>query len=117
MSINYADRAEEYYKLIGAKKVEEIQNYLDPDVVFISPLATLKGREAVVEATTNFMQALTALTIRGKFCAANQAMIVYNVDIPGVSNNFPGASLLTFRNNMIVDIELFHDTSRFVQEF
>lgn len=117
MAMNNGMKAEEYYKLIGEKKVEGIKNYLDHDVEFYSPLATLKGREAVVEATGNFMNAIASLKIRAKFDSGDQAMIVYDVDFPGLSSNFPGASLLTFRNNLIMRIELFHDASRFTKEF
>ncbi len=117
MAINNGIKAEEYYKLIGEKNVEEIKKYLDHDVEFYSPLATLKGKEAVVGATGNFMNAIASLKIRAKFDSEDQAMIVYDVDFPGVASNFPGASLLTFRNNLIVRIELFHDASRFTKEF
>lgn len=110
-------KAEEYYKLIGEKNVEGIKKYLDHDVEFYSPLATLKGKEAVIGATSNFMNAITFLKIRAKFDSGDQAMIVYDVDFPGMASNFPGASLLTFRNNLIVRIELFHDTSHFKKEF
>ncbi len=117
MVTSNAVKAEEYYKLIGTKNVEAIKKYLDSEVEFYSPLAILKGKEAVTAATSNFMNALKSLTIRAKFGSEDQAMIVYDVDIPGVADNFPGASLLTFRNNLIVRIELFHDTSRFAREF
>jgi SnoaL-like domain len=117
MTISIGMKAEEYYKLIGEKNVVEIKKYLDPDVEFYSPLATLKGKEAVAGATANFMNAISSLGIRAKFDSGDQAVIVYDVDLPGVGNNFPGASLLTFRNNLIVRIELFHDASRFSKEF
>jgi hypothetical protein len=117
MTISNMVRAEEYYKLIGEKKVEEIKKYLDHDVEFYSPLATLKGKEAIAEATGNFMNAIISLKIRAKFGSEDQAMIIYDVAIPGMANNFPGASLLTFRNNLIVRIELFHDASHFKKEF
>jgi hypothetical protein len=110
-------KAEEYYKLIGEKNVDGIKKYLAHDVEFYSPLATLKGREVVLEATSNFMNAIASLRIRAKFDSGDQAMIVYNVDFPGVASNFPGASLLSFRNNLIVRIELFHDASHFKKEF
>ena len=110
-------KAEEYYKLIGEKNVEGIKKYLDLDVEFFSPLATLKGREAVLGATSNFMNAIASLEIRAKFDSGDQAMIVYDVDFPGIARKFPGASLLTFRNNLIVRIELFHDASHFKKEF
>lgn len=109
-------KGEEYYKLIGDKDVEGIKRYLDPNVEFYSPLATLKGKEAVVGATSHFMNVFNSLKIRAKFGSKDQAMIVYDTDIPGVAKNFPGASLLTFRNNLIVRIELFHDASHFAKK-
>lgn len=117
MATNNMVKAEEYYKLIGAKNEEGIKKYLDSDVEFYSPLATLKGKEAVAETTAKFMNAFKSLKIRAKFGSEDQAMIVYDVDIPGVADNFPGASLLTFRNDLIVRIELFHDASHFAKEF
>ncbi|MBP9777418.1 MAG: nuclear transport factor 2 family protein [Alphaproteobacteria bacterium] len=117
MAISNGMKAEAYYKLIGEKNVEEIKKYLDRDVEFYSPLAILKGKEAVVGATGNFMSAIASLKIRAKFDSGDQAMIVYDVDFPGMGSNFPGASLLTFHNNLIVRIELFHDASHFKKEF
>lgn len=43
-------------------------------------------------------------------------MIVYDSDIPGIAKNFPGASLLSFREGLIVKIELFYDGSRFLEK-
>lgn len=106
-------RAKRYYELLGEKRIEELQEFLSPDVEWLGPLATLKGRSAVVEANRNFAQVFTSLTIRTKFSSGNQAMIVYDVDIPGISNEFPGASLLSFQNGVIVRIQLFYDGSRF----
>lgn len=117
MATGNGTRAEEYYRLIGEKNVEGIKKYLDNDVEFYSPLATLKGKAAVVEATGNFMKAIAGLKIRAKFDAGDLAMIVYDVDFSGGASNFPGASLLTFCNGLIVRIELFHDASRFKKEF
>jgi hypothetical protein len=109
-------RAEEYYRLIGAKNAEEIKNYLDSSVEFKGPLATLQGREAVVMATSNFMNSFKSLKIRAKFGAGDQALIVYDVDIPEIAKDFPGASLLTFNKGLIVKVELFYDGSRFVEK-
>ena len=116
MEKNNIALAEEYYNKVGEKNAEAIQNYLHPDVEFRGPLATLKGREAVLEATTNFMNMIKALKIRAKFGAADGAMIVYDIDIPGVATDFPGASMLTIRDEKIVKIELFYDGSQFVEK-
>jgi hypothetical protein len=113
---NTAARAEEYYKLVGEKNGEGIKKYLHPDVQFYGPLATLKGKDAVIGATSNFMKSFTSLTIRAKFGAKDQAMIVYDVDIPGIAKDFPGASLLTFCDGLIIRIQLFYDGSRFVEK-
>ncbi len=113
MQNNNIERAVEYYTLVGKKNVDAIGAYLHPDVEFTGPLATLKGRDAVVQATRNFAQAFTSQTIRGHFGAGNQAMVVYDSDIPGISSCFPGASLMTFSEGLIVRIELFYDGSLF----
>lgn len=108
-----AVRAEEYYKLIGEKNLEAIKKYLDSDVELHSPLASLKGLEAVATANSSFMNTFKSLSIRARFGSGDQAMIVYDVEIPGINKEFPGASLLTFRNGLIVKIELFFDGSHF----
>ena len=116
METNNVARAEAYYTLVGKRNVEGIKKYLHCDVEFLSPLATSKGKEAVVKATTGFMNTFKSLSIRAKFGADDQAMIVYDVDIPGIAKDFSGASLLTFRDGLIVRIELFFDASQFRQK-
>lgn len=113
MEAKYAARAEEYYTLISEKNVEGIKKYLHSDVILYTPLAIVKGREAVVQAVSSFMKAFTKLSIRAKFGAEDQAMIVYDTDITGIAKDFPGASLLTFQDGLIVKIELFYDGTPF----
>ncbi|WP_068468889.1 nuclear transport factor 2 family protein [Candidatus Protochlamydia phocaeensis] len=115
MEANHEAQAEDYYKLIGEKNAE-FQKYLHPDVEFYGPLATLKGKGSVIEATSRFMQTFKSLAIRAKFGAGDQAMIVYEVDVPGIAKDFPGASLLSFREGLIARIQLFYDGSRFVEK-
>jgi hypothetical protein len=113
METNNVARAEAYYTLVGQKNVEGIAQCLHPDVEFYGPLSTAKGKDAVVKATSGFMNAFKSLAIRAKFGSGDQAMIVYDTDIPGISKEFPGASLLTFHDGLIVRIELFFDASGF----
>lgn len=114
--MDHVRRAEEYYRRVGQKNIAGIAEYLHPDVEFRGPLATLKGREAVIAATSNFMQAFASLTIRAKFGAETQAMLVYDVDLPGIAKQFPGASLLSFRDGLIIGIELLYDGSRLLEK-
>ena len=106
-------QAEEYYTWVGERNVEKIKDYLHEDVEFYGPLATHKGIDAVVNATRNFMNTFKSLSIRAKLGAGDQAMIVYDVDIPEISPTFMGTSLLTFREGKISKIELYFDGSRF----
>jgi hypothetical protein len=114
MEKNYAVKAAEYYKLVGEKNAEGFKKFLHPDVEFYGPLATLKGKEAVIEATSKFMSMFKSFTILAKFGAENQAMIVYELDIPGIVKEFPSASLLNFSDGQIVRIQLFYDARPFV---
>lgn len=114
MEHHKAKLAEKYYTLISKKDAESIKQYLHPDVEFHGPLATLKGQDAVVQATSNFMKTFKSLTIRTKFDTEDQAMVVYDVDIPGIKSDFPGASLLSFQDDLISKIELFYDASCFL---
>ena len=113
---NYIVQAEEYYQLVGKKNIEGFQKFLHPNVEFYGPLATMQGKEAVVTATCNFMGMFKSLKIRTKFGAGSQAMIVYDTNIPGVADSFPSASLLSFRDGLIVRIELFYDGSHFLEK-
>lgn len=108
--------AEEYYTLIGEKNAEGIKKYLHPDVELYGPLAVLKGKETVFKAASNFINMIKSLTIRAKFGAGDQAMIVCDSVIPGMAESFPSASLLSFRDELIVRIELFYDGGRLVEK-
>ena len=116
MHTNNVVLAEEYYTLVGEKNAEGIKKYLHPDVELYGPLATAKGKEAVFEATSNFINMIKSLKIRAKFGAGDQAMIVYDLDIPGIMEAFPGAVLLNFRDGLIIRIELFYDARRVVEK-
>lgn len=108
--------AEAYYTLVGQKNVEGIKKYLHANAELHGPMARLEGSEAIMKATSNFMNTFNSLTIRSKFGSKDQAMIVYDVDIRGIDKKFPGASLLSFQDGLIIKIELFYDSSRIVEK-
>ena len=116
MHTKNAALAEEYYTLLGKKNAEGIKKYLHPDVELYSPLAIVKGKEAVFKAASNFSNMIKSLTIRAKFGAVDKAMIVCDSEIPGMTESFPTASLLSFRDELIVRIELFYDGRPLVEK-
>lgn len=105
--------AESYYKSIGMKDIASISQYLHPAVECIGPLASLQGRDAVIEATKNFTNLFNTLTIRAKFSSDDQVMILYDLDVPAPIGIFCVAALLTFRDNLIAKIELIYDARPF----
>jgi hypothetical protein len=99
-----------YYTALGEKNIEAIKEYLHPDIQFSDPQEKVIGREAVLKAAQRFAGIFKSLTIRAQFGSENQAMIVYDVEIPGLSKKLQAASLLSFREGLISKIELFYDS-------
>ncbi len=101
-----------YYTALGNKDMEEVKKYLHPDIQFADPQERVVGREAVLKAAKGFTAIFKSLTIHAQFGSENQAVIVYDVyiDIPGLSKNLRAASLLSFQEGLISNIELVYDT-------
>jgi hypothetical protein len=99
-----------YYTALGKKNIEKVKEYLHPDIQFTDPQEQVIGREAVLKAAKGFTGIFKTLTIRAQFGSENQAMIVYDVEIPGLPKKLQAASLLSFQDGLISKIELFYDT-------
>jgi len=99
-----------YYTALGEKNIEAVKEYLHPDIQFTDPQEKVIGREAVLKAAKGFIGVFKMLTIRAKFGSEDQAMIVYDVEIPGLAKNLHAASLLSFQEGLISKIELFYDS-------
>jgi hypothetical protein len=99
-----------YYTALGEKNIEAVKKYLHPDIQFTDPQEKVMGREAVLKAAQGFTGIFKTLTIRAQFGSENQAMIVYDVEIPGLPKKLQAASLLSFQEGLISKIELFYDS-------
>lgn len=102
-----------YYTALGEKNIEAVKTYLHPNIEFSDPQEKVIGREAVLLAARGFSSIFKSLTIRSKFGSKDQAIIVYDVEIPGLSQKLKAASLLNFCDGLISNIELIYDTGRF----
>ena len=102
-----------YYTALGQKNLEEVEKYLHPDIQFTDPQEKVIGREAVLKAAQGFIGIFKTLTIHAKFGSEDQAMIVYDVEIPGLIKNLHAASLLSFKEGLISKIDLIYDTRCF----
>ncbi|MGK5595114.1 MAG: nuclear transport factor 2 family protein [Parachlamydiaceae bacterium] len=105
--------AEAYYKALGEKNFEQVREYLHPDIHFTDPQERIVGRDVVLKAAQNFANIFKALTIRATLGSEEQAVVVYDVEIPGLAESLHAASLLSFQEGLIAKIELFYDTRGF----
>ena len=105
-----------YYTALGKKNLEEVKRYLHPNIQFVDPQEKVIGKEAVLKAAKGFAAIFKTLTIYAKFGSKDQAMIVYDVEIPNFAKNLRAASLLSFQEGLISKIELIYDTRCFLEK-
>jgi hypothetical protein len=107
------NNAEAYYMAMHNKDVVALARYLHNDVKFIGPLAEVDGKENVVAAATKFMQFLNSIRIRTKFGSENQAIVVYEMNCLPPIDIFKAVTLMTFKDSLIISLELFYDARPF----
>ncbi len=105
-----------YYTALGEKNLEEVKEYLHPNIQFTDPQEQVIGKEAVLKAAKGFSAIFKTLTIRAKFGSENQAVIVYDVEIPNFAKNLRAASWLSFQEGLISKIDLIYDTRCFAEK-
>ncbi len=113
---NTIDTAVAYYKALGKKNLEEVSRYLHPHIQFTDLQEQVIGKDAVLKAATGFSMIFKALTIRAQFGSEDQAVVIYEVEIPGFSKPLRAASLLSFQEGLISKIDLIYDTRCFMEK-
>lgn len=115
MNQNNVAIAQTFYAAFGEKNLKVMEKYLHPDVRLITPLSTLQGKEAYLEAVQGFMAFFNSLTIRATFGEGDQAVVVYDLDCPGGIGKTSAVALMIFQEGLIIRNELFHDTSPYAK--
>lgn len=118
---NYEDKkhlkvAESYYAAMLKKDFDVMASYLHKDVLLISPLSEVHGKENVVAAAKNLSAILQDIQIRGKFSAGSQVMFAYDFMFPEPILKLRSAGLIEFTDELISKIELFYDGRPFVEK-
>lgn len=113
MNQNYTSLAEAYYTAIAKKNIPEIEKFLHPDIQLITPLSKTTGKAGALGAIAQFTSFFRSLKIRSKFSSGNQAVIVYDVEFPSPIGVVPSVSLLTFKDDSIIQVELFFNAAPF----
>ncbi|MEY3197259.1 MAG: hypothetical protein RLZZ59_630 [Pseudomonadota bacterium] len=105
--------AESYYNAMLAKDFDKMASYLHDNVIFISPLAEIQGKDTVKNAAKNFGGILQDIQIRSRFAAGDQIMFAYDMLVPPPIGKFRAAVLMEFTDQLISKIELFFDSIPF----
>lgn len=104
---------EAYLRAWDNKDLSAIASHLHPDVRFLGPMTATSGKEAVVEAAKRMFPLLKSLKIQSKFAARDQAIFTYEFICPEPINVCRTAELMTFKDGLIIAIELFFDARPF----
>ena len=99
-----------YYTAMAEKNITEVAQYLHPDVRLISPFAIVESKEAVVQAAKGFSSLFKTINIRAAFSSDDQVMLTIDFDFPAPIGILRSAILMTFRDGLIIENELFFDT-------
>ncbi len=108
--------AQDYYRAMLQKNFAEMEECLHPNIHFISPLAEMSGKDAVVSAAKNLSQILKKIEIRAKFACDNQVMLAYDFMFPKPIGKLRSAVLMEFTHKLISKIELFFDARAFEEK-
>ena len=101
---------ETYYTAMNNKDLDTMAQYLHHNIKLTSPLSTVHGKEAVLQAAHQFFSAFESITLHEKFGHDNQVMVVININFPNQTEPMRSAALISIKDNLIVSNELFHDT-------
>ena len=106
--------AEAYYAAMVEKNITKMGKYLHSDIQLIGPFGKTIGKQAVLEAAGKSTP--LSITIRAKFGSEDQVMLAYDWEFNEPIGILRAAALMTFRNGLIVNNELFFDTRPFMQK-
>ncbi len=110
---NHMATAEAYYQAMNDKHPEGVANTLHPQVQLVGPLASLAGKEHVLEAARRYMSFVREITIRTRFSSENQVILTYDANFAEPIGVCRTAVLMTFKDALIQRIELFFDARPF----
>jgi hypothetical protein len=111
MNMNNIEIARAYYAAMVAKNFDEMAKYLHPDVQLLSPFGKTIGKQAILDSARKSTP--LSISIRASFGSQDQVMLVYDWEFNEPIGMLRAAALITFKDGLIVNNELFFDTSSF----
>lgn len=102
-----------YYSAMNNKDIESMAQYFHDDIHFFGPLSDRKGKQNLIEASKIFITLINGLEIREIFASGNKIMLAYDIYGKEPVGTFRVAALVTVKDNMIFQLELFYDSMPF----
>lgn len=103
---------EAYYTAMAQKDSETMGKYLAADVLLISPLDSIQGKERVLQAAEDFFNFLSELRIKTCVGGEEHVMLALELDCLRGIGLLRTAILLTFSSGKISRIELYYDSAK-----
>lgn len=98
-----------FFKAFAEKDLNKVAQYVDPNIHFLHPLMETKGKDTYLKHIEQVMKLFTTFTVREKFEAGNQAIIVHELHCPPPVGIIKAVALFTFKNKLITRFEVFFD--------
>lgn len=103
--------AQAYYMAMAEKNSDEVERYLHSDVCLIGPYGQKVGKEMVFDAAKKFMHMFSDIKIHSHFGCDQQVALSYDLlEFGENANTLRAASLMTFKDGLIIKNELYFDT-------
>ena len=109
MKSNNVELAKSYYLAMIENDFDHMEYCLSEHVEFVSPFATLAGKEKVFEAAKNFASSVPSLNIRQQFENTEAVMLVIDINFAAPIGKLRSTSMIKIKDDKIVSIELFFD--------
>jgi hypothetical protein len=103
--------AHAYYTAMAEKNSADVEKYLHPDVHLMGPYGQKVGKEIVFEAAQRFMHMFKDIKIYSQFGSQDQVALTYDLlEFNNSATSLRAASIMTFKDGLIIKNELFFDT-------
>ena len=100
--------ASDFLNAWASSQADRFTSYLDREVSFESPMATLQGRDAVAAAMSEFAQAVTGIKVLASAASQDSVLIMYDMHT-GPFGTIRAAEHYRFRDGKIVSDQLVFD--------
>jgi hypothetical protein len=113
MSESVEQVSKAYIEAWSRKELEGIAARVHAEIVFKSPNAETRGRDAYLAAVARMLPLLERIDVRAQFASGDRAMLVYDFVCRAPIGIAPTAELLRIEDTLIRESELFFDPRPF----